>query len=236
MCIHHHPLTLFVESQPWHGVIFSMLSSVSAPLGTITSVGVDTGPFQGVLSGIQGPVNPFMEGKFPLISSGQPLSSPIRVPSVVNHGSQHGPVEPNRSLGQMNFGFQSLLPIQSHSLSDFHDGVGAPAAAHNRVGSLGSTNEGGESTTIPLAHSFLILGIVIVIIIIFLLILQLLGRQGMAAAALSMGLISTSGAAPTPTILRLPPGTWYGQPLPRGSTPSPLPHSSAASPGAHPTS
>ncbi|CAA6663986.1 unnamed protein product [Spirodela intermedia] len=116
---------------------------VSAPHGTITSVGVDTGPFQGVLSGIQGPVNPFMEGKFPLISSGQPLSSPIRVPSVVNHGNKHGPLEPTRSLGQMNFGFQSLLPIQSHSVSDFHDGV-------NRVGSLGSTNEGGNGGGCPL--------------------------------------------------------------------------------------
>ncbi|XP_078441646.1 protein MEI2-like 4 [Wolffia australiana] len=83
------------------------------------SRGFESGPFQELISG----VHPLM------------MSAPIRVPpSTVSHNS----------------GFQPQLPIHPHSLSDFHDG-GSGIDRHpvppRRLGSLGSTNEGGFGST-----------------------------------------------------------------------------------------
>lgn len=97
-------------------------SSRTIAYGANTSVGFDSGSIQS--SALQTLISPFMESKFPGISSTVPrsVSSPIRVTMVGNHGSQSNLDELSHSLGQMNFGFQSMPTFHPHSLPEFHNG------------------------------------------------------------------------------------------------------------------
>ncbi|KAL0905161.1 hypothetical protein M5K25_027345 [Dendrobium thyrsiflorum] len=104
----------------------SMLE-IGAPSRTIAyganiSVGLDSGSIQS--SAVQTLISPFMESKFPGITSTVPrsMSSPIRVAMVGNHGSQSNLDELSHSLGQMNFGFQNIPTFHPHSLPEFHNG------------------------------------------------------------------------------------------------------------------
>lgn len=97
-------------------------SSRNIAYGANTSVGLDSGSLQS--SALQTLISPFMENKFPGISSTVPhsMSSPIRVTMVENHGNQSNLDELSHSLGQMNFGFQSIGTFHPHSLPEFHNG------------------------------------------------------------------------------------------------------------------
>ncbi|XP_020574457.1 protein MEI2-like 4 [Phalaenopsis equestris] len=96
-------------------------SSRTIAYGANTTVGLDSGSIQS--SAPQKLINPFMESKFPGISSTMPhsLSSPIRVSMVGNHGSQSNLDDLSHSLGQMNFGFQNMPTFHPHSLPEFHN-------------------------------------------------------------------------------------------------------------------
>ncbi|MQM10474.1 hypothetical protein Taro_043363 [Colocasia esculenta] len=128
----------------------------SIAVGTITSDGLDGESFQGVLSNVQSPINPFVESKFPEISPAisHTLSSPIRVAPVGNHSNQPGLVEHSHSLGQMNFGFQSMSPLHSRSVAEYRDGLanGSPFSSTNTMPSMAININSRPTDTIDNRH------------------------------------------------------------------------------------
>lgn len=107
---------------PSNSVLDIGASSRTIAYGINSSAGCDSGSIQN--SALQTLISPFMESKFPGISStaSRSVSSPIRVTMVGNHGSQSNLDELSHSLGQVNFGFQSMPAFHPHSLPEFHNG------------------------------------------------------------------------------------------------------------------
>ncbi|XP_020699852.1 protein MEI2-like 4 isoform X1 [Dendrobium catenatum] len=109
-------------SSPSNSMLEIGAQSRTIGYGANISVGLDSGSIQS--SALQTLISPFMESKFPGISSTVPrsMSSPIRVTMVGNHSSQSNLDDLSHSLGQMNFGFQNIPTFHPHSLPEFHNG------------------------------------------------------------------------------------------------------------------